>query len=961
MVTSFDTEVTVALSAISRRNDDGTLYNPTSTANIRLLFGVSADYSGFGTVRKNYISSIGRVVRVNASSVTCIFTNLCLISVYNRYNSYRAGVLVYAPPPISSPFATIQAVPLPTSDATVIPLTNELYYSAVKDYSPMAANTIFANLTAGDSAGRDVPLPEVRRALLALGSGYNDYVEFLTNTIPPAITTAADWEQNIALWVTDGIQFTSLASLTAYLAFFPGAERFKTSNRGIIRTHYENNSIDITPVFTYDTLKPRLDAIYQPIRTPAVFTGQLSQYNDAGVLVASGKTVTDFATAAQGSLASSAVQSVTMSSGPANGQVTATVNGTAQTVDVMGLGGAAYRATSYFATAEQGGKADTALQTVVLSQGSNPGTLKLTNNGVDQAAVTVPGLGSAAYTQSSAYATAAQGLKADNSVQSITITPGSANGTIQYSVNGGTALSASVTGLGTAAFQPTTAFATPAQGAKADTALQRTDVVDNLQSTTTDVPLSANQGRLLMQELQTFKPTGRPIGGFQTLADAPANSSGYPTDLQPIQVGDTIYIAADVNNGNQHAQYVVSVVGSGGELTYRFVKILPDALRDFYTSPIQSGELAAGSVGSSHIANGAIITADIANGAVTSDKLSAALQTAIGAAGNALQSPLKTSGTGALVSSITEGPDKTLTVNYTNTSMTINTAGTGDFVTGMTANGTTLNINKDGVAFQTISTQGTGNFVTDISASGRALTITKGTPSINLTVNGTGNVITNLTPQGVATKGTVIASATKNGTGAFLTGLTVADGNIAFDTGNAVNALTFTGTGEVISNLSLSGSTLTATRATAVVALPDASTSQAGIVMLYDDVNSTSTTQAPTANVARILNEKIDTNDAKYVKLDGNQTISAAKTHLQHDVWPAKSTVPQNASTTEYATEAQVFTRVAKPATASTNNIAVFDVNRNVVDSGVPYTAITVTHITNDQIDAIWSETMATA
>ena len=74
------------------------------------------------------------------------------------------------------------------------------------------------------------------------------------------------------------------------------------------------------------------------------------------------------------------------------------------------LGTAAAANTSDFATASQGSKADTAIQSI--STGSTNGTIDV--DGVD---VAVYGLGSAAYTASSAYATSTQGGKADTAVQ----------------------------------------------------------------------------------------------------------------------------------------------------------------------------------------------------------------------------------------------------------------------------------------------------------------------------------------------------------------------------------------------------------------------------------------------------------------------------------------------------------------------------------------------------------------
>ena len=64
-------------------------------------------------------------------------------------------------------------------------------------------------------------------------------------------------------------------------------------------------------------------------------------------------------------------------------------------------------------------KADTALQshqTVTLASGTNNGTVKITVNGTATDNVAVKGLKSAAYTESSAYATAAQGTKADDAM-----------------------------------------------------------------------------------------------------------------------------------------------------------------------------------------------------------------------------------------------------------------------------------------------------------------------------------------------------------------------------------------------------------------------------------------------------------------------------------------------------------------------------------------------------------------
>lgn len=148
------------------------------------------------------------------------------------------------------------------------------------------------------------------------------------------------------------------------------------------------------------------------------------------------------------------VKSVT--EGKTNGTIA--VNGT--DVNVHGLGNAAYTSSSDYATAAQGALADSALQKADITTGATEGTIA-----VDGTDVEVNGLGSAAFTDSDAYATAEQGTKADTAVQPSGITTGSANGTI--AVNGS---DVSVKGLDSAAYTASTAYATAAQGTKADEA-----------------------------------------------------------------------------------------------------------------------------------------------------------------------------------------------------------------------------------------------------------------------------------------------------------------------------------------------------------------------------------------------------------------------------------------------------------------------------------------------------------
>ena len=99
-----------------------------------------------------------------------------------------------------------------------------------------------------------------------------------------------------------------------------------------------------------------------------------------------------------------------------------------------------------------------ALQADDITTGGANGTIAV--KGAD---VAVKGLGSAAYTEASAYATAAQGALADSAVQSVVA--GTANGTI--AVDG---TDVAVTGLKSAAFVETTAFDAAGAAAAAEAA-----------------------------------------------------------------------------------------------------------------------------------------------------------------------------------------------------------------------------------------------------------------------------------------------------------------------------------------------------------------------------------------------------------------------------------------------------------------------------------------------------------
>lgn len=164
-----------------------------------------------------------------------------------------------------------------------------------------------------------------------------------------------------------------------------------------------------------------------------------------------------------------------IATGSANGNISVNTNGTTADVKVKGIDTAAYKAESYFQKAitdtttivadgtgfkvANGSIGETQLDSAVnasldladsavqsVTTGTANGTIK-----VDGTDVSVHGLKSAAYTESSAYATAAQGTLADSALQKADIVTGSANGTI--SVDGD---DVAVKGLGSAAYKDVT-------------------------------------------------------------------------------------------------------------------------------------------------------------------------------------------------------------------------------------------------------------------------------------------------------------------------------------------------------------------------------------------------------------------------------------------------------------------------------------------------------------------------
>ena len=94
--------------------------------------------------------------------------------------------------------------------------------------------------------------------------------------------------------------------------------------------------------------------------------------------------------------------------------------------------------------------------TYTFAEGGTNGAFSVTPSGGSASSVKIHGLGSAAYTASTAYATAAQGKKADSALQehqTVSLASGTTNGTLKLTVGASTTDNIKVTGLGAAAYK----------------------------------------------------------------------------------------------------------------------------------------------------------------------------------------------------------------------------------------------------------------------------------------------------------------------------------------------------------------------------------------------------------------------------------------------------------------------------------------------------------------------------
>jgi hypothetical protein len=227
----------------------------------------------------------------------------------------------------------------------------------------------------------------------------------------------------------------------------------------------------------------------------------------------------------------------------------------------LGLGTAATTATSDYATAAQGTKADTALQSADLTGYLQSSDIGSTVQGYDAGLASIAGLTTAAdrmiyTTGSDTYAvatltTAGRALldDADAAAQRTTL------------------------GLGSAATTAASAYATAAQGALADSALQSADIGSSIQAYDADLAaiaaLSPSDGDVLTYDTGAWTaaaPSGGtpglvPIGSLVTISGTPAAvdislSGGYQEyvlkfwKLKPATDGTLLYLRTSTDGGS---------------------------------------------------------------------------------------------------------------------------------------------------------------------------------------------------------------------------------------------------------------------------------------------------------------------------------------------------------------------------------------------------------------------------
>lgn len=157
-------------------------------------------------------------------------------------------------------------------------------------------------------------------------------------------------------------------------------------------------------------------------------------------------------------------------------------------------------------------------------------------------------------------------LIGDGSVQNVTLASGTNNGTLKLTVDGTTTDNIAVKGLGSAAYTNTSAYATAAQGAKADAAMPKAggtftgtvtlaaDPTDALQPTTKQYVDAKISSSIAASDAMVFKGT---LGTNGTVTALPTSS---------VVVGDTYKVITQVSVDADNSYTGAAVAAKVGDL-----------------------------------------------------------------------------------------------------------------------------------------------------------------------------------------------------------------------------------------------------------------------------------------------------------------------------------------------------------------------------------------------------------
>lgn len=248
---------------------------------------------------------------------------------------------------------------------------------------------------------------------------------------------------------------------------------------------------------------------------------------------------------------------------------------------------------SEFATAEQGEKADSAVQSVSLVSGTNNGTLKLTIDGVATDNIAVTGLKDAAFATVESLNTTAKGYadaveaKIPTELGVMSVTEGSTNGTI--AVDG---TDVAVKGLGSAAYTDSTAY--DAFGAAADAESNAKSYTDQKLLDFENAYIKADENGTIdkLNEIAAWIADDK-AGATKIIADVATNAANIQTvstDLDKVELQLNGIAAGDgaVKNAIEAAQTAAQNYADGLASNYATAEQGEKA-----DSAVQPGDLGA--------------------------------------------------------------------------------------------------------------------------------------------------------------------------------------------------------------------------------------------------------------------------------------------------------------------------------------------------------------------------------